>query len=242
MMLLQALVLLSVMFAAAVLILRRLMARHVTTATAHLQELSQDYLRKQEEFKKRLEESQQHYAEQMAKVEEESRRLKDQATKDAESVRRDLLGKAREEAERIIQQANQARETMRQELERTVDERATERACEILQETLPQDLRQTTHAQWTEELIQRGLAKMERPNGQAQTREARVTTAFPLTPAQRKRLLEQLQTAVGSDVTLEEAVDPRLVAGLTVTLGHLVLDGSLFSRLREATRHADNRS
>lgn len=240
--LLQALVLLVVMFLAAVVILRRLMAQHVTTATAHLQGLSQDYLRKHEEFKKRLDEAERHYEEQLAKVQEETRQLKDQAVKDADATRQQLLGKAHEEAERIIQQANHARDTMRQELTRSVDARAVERACEILQDALPQDLRQTTHAQWVEELIHHGLTNVERPAHREQTREARVTSAFPLTPSQRKHLLEQLQTVVGSEVTLEEAVDPRIVAGLTITVGHLVLDGSLFSKLREATRHVEDGS
>ena len=234
---LQGLVLLIVMFVAAVVILRRLMAQHVTTATTHLHALSQDYLRKHEEFKKRLEEAQRQYDEQLGKVQEETRQLKDQALKEAELLRQQLLGKAREEAERIIQQANQARDTMRHELTQAVDERAAERACEILQDALPQDLRHTTHTQWVEELIHHGLAKMERPNGREAAREARVATAFPLTPVQRKHLLEQLQTVIGSGVTVEEAVDPRIVAGLIITVGHLVFEGSLFSKFREATRH-----
>ena len=44
------------------------MRRHLSSATAHLQGMSQDYLRKHEELKKRLEEAERFYQERLAKA------------------------------------------------------------------------------------------------------------------------------------------------------------------------------
>lgn len=230
----------AVVFAGLVMVLRQLMAKHATTATAHLQGLSQDYVRKQEELKKRLEEADRHYQEQLVKAQEEAYRLKAEALKEGEAVKQQAVDQARQEAERIIQQANQARDTLRREMIESMEARAVERACELLQRALPEPLREAAHVRWVEALMDDGLIEVKQLERREDIREARVCSAFALMPAQRTRLLERLRAALGSSVTLQETVDPRLIAGLVVTVGHLVLDGSLASKLLEAARHAQD--
>jgi F-type H+-transporting ATPase subunit delta len=69
-----------------------------------------------------------------------------------------------------------------------------------------------------------------------------VVSAFPLSAAQRQALTRWLSERIGRDITLSEQVDERLVAGLTITLGSLVLDGSLASKVRQAARRAHHAS
>lgn len=240
MLLLQMLILNVMIFFGLIVVLRRLLAKHATTATTHLQGLSQDYLRKQDELKKRLEEAERHYQEQLVKAQEEAQQLKSQALKDAETTRQQALDDAHREAERIVQQAMRTRETLQQELAQSLDTKAVERACELLRTVLPDELREAAHAQWMDRLIKNGLIQVERVDRREDLHEARVVSAFPLTPVQRKQLLERLQEALGTALHLQEAVEPRLIAGLTVTIGHLVLDGSLATKLLEAARHAQD--
>ncbi len=238
MMIVQFGILLVVAFVGLVVGLRHVMGRYAATTTAHLQGLGQDYLRKQEELKKRLEEAERHYQEQLAKTKEEAQLLKTQALQEAELARQQSLEQARQEAERIVQQAVQVRETMQQEAAKGVEARAIERACELVQAVLPEALREAVQSKWIDELLDNGALAKESLTVRETVREANVISAVPLSPAQRTRLLERLQTALQQALTLHESVDPALVAGLTLTLGHLVLDGSLASKLREAARHA----
>lgn len=240
MFMIQLLVLQVVIFIGLVVVLRRLMGRHATTATAHLQGLSQDYLKKHDELKKRLEETERYYQEQVMKAQEEAHQTMAEALKEAEAARQQVLDQAHQEAERIIQQATGTRETLKQELVQSMEGKAVERACELLQEVLPEVLREATHHAWLTELITNGLISVEHLETREAVQEARVVSAIALTDAQRALLLERLRAALGSSVTLQETVDPRLVAGLIITMGHLVLDGSLASKLREATRHAQD--
>lgn len=241
MFMIQLLVLQAVIFIGLVIVLRRLMGRHATTATAHLQGLSQEYVKKHDELKKRLEETERHYQEQVLKAQEEAHQVIAEAMKEAESAKQQVLDQAHQEAERIIQQAARAREALKQELIQSMDAKAIERACELLQAVLPQVLREATHSQWLTELITNGLIAVERLETREPVREATVVSAFPLSEAQRTLLRQRLQKALGASVTLQETVDPTLVAGLVITVGHLVLDGSLASKLREATRQAQER-
>ncbi len=238
----QLLMVLVVAFVALVIALRWLMSQHATTTIAHLQGLSQEYMKKQDEVKKRLDESERQYQEQLAKAQEDVRQLKAQAGKDAEGARQQLLEQAHKEAERIVQQAIQARETMQQEMGALIETRAVEKACELLCSSLPEALRAAAHAQWVDALLANGLIPDEQLRIQGTLQQVKIVSAFPLTAAQRKELAQRLQAATGRALTLEETVDLHLVAGIVITLGHTVLDGSLATQLQKVTRHAQSRS
>jgi F-type H+-transporting ATPase subunit delta len=60
---------------------------------------------------------------------------------------------------------------------------------------------------------------------------AEVTSARPLTDAQRKELAHTLREKVGRDVKLQERVDEGLIGGLVVRVGSRMIDTSIRSKL-----------
>ncbi|WP_062302547.1 F0F1 ATP synthase subunit delta [Demequina subtropica] len=65
---------------------------------------------------------------------------------------------------------------------------------------------------------------------------AHVTAAVELSAAQRTRLVSLLTQAYGREVTINVAVDPEVLGGIRVQVGHEVVDGTVLSRLDEARR------
>ncbi|SEJ22501.1 F0F1 ATP synthase subunit delta [Demequina mangrovi] len=65
---------------------------------------------------------------------------------------------------------------------------------------------------------------------------AHVTAAVELSAAQRTRLAALLTEAYGREVTINVAVDPEVLGGIRVQVGHEVVDGTVLSRLDEARR------
>ena len=61
--------------------------------------------------------------------------------------------------------------------------------------------------------------------------EAEVTSAVPLTDAERARLEERLQNSLGRDLSIEYDVQPAILGGLVVRVGDRYLDGSVAARL-----------
>ena len=221
-------------------LLRVLFLKNLSGATTHLQNLSAEYTRRHEELKQRLEQTEQQYREQMTRAETEADRLILNAKQEAESSKGRLIEEARVESERIIQQALESREALRKELEQALENRAVAHACELIQQILPGELREGMQSHWLDELIRNGLSHLEQVTTQEPIEAATVVSAFPLNADQRRMLQEQLKKKFGHEIPLKDTTDLRLVAGLILTLGSLVFDGSLASKLHQAARHAQH--
>lgn len=65
---------------------------------------------------------------------------------------------------------------------------------------------------------------------------ALVTAVIPLTEAQRERLTAILARGYGKQVRLNVELDPSLIGGMTIRVGDDIIDGSLATRLAEASR------
>ncbi len=234
------LVLEVVVFVVFVMVLRTIFAKKLTEATAHLQGLSAEYSRRQEDVKQRLEESERQYKEHVARAKAEAEQLVGQAKQEADVSKAKLLEDAHHESERIVQQAMQSRDAIRKELEQQMEIRALERACELIQEVLPGQIRQEIQTHWIDELLRNGLSQLERVTTQEEIAEARVVAAFPLNPEQRKLLRERLKEKFKRELPIKEDINPQLIAGLTITLGSLVLDGSLASKVQQAARRTQH--
>lgn len=66
--------------------------------------------------------------------------------------------------------------------------------------------------------------------------EAKVQSAFALTPAQTKALQEQLSKAMGTNVTLNVEVKKELLGGMVVTVGSRMIDDSVSRKLEKLQR------
>ncbi len=66
--------------------------------------------------------------------------------------------------------------------------------------------------------------------------EARVQTAYALSPAQTEQLRKELTQALGSQVALNVEVQKDLLGGMIVTVGSLMIDDSLKRKLERLKR------
>jgi F-type H+-transporting ATPase subunit delta len=61
---------------------------------------------------------------------------------------------------------------------------------------------------------------------------AKVISAAPLSEANKKKMLDDVQQAVGGTVKLEAKVDPSLIGGFVLTIGDRQVDTSIASSLK----------
>jgi vacuolar-type H+-ATPase subunit H len=235
---LPILVIVLVFFIGGVIVLQMLFGRQVTHATAQLQALNAEYTRRQEELKERIKEAERQYDELMAKARTEAEQMVLHAKQEAESTKARTVEEARAESDRIIHMAMTSRDAIRKEIEQDMERRTIDRACEMIRAALPAVFRRQIQSHWLEELLADGRGTLDGLKTDEAVQEARIASAFPLSAEQRRLIQDHLKKLFGRDMTLTEVVDETLVAGLTLTVGSRVLDGTLASKIQHEARRA----
>lgn len=237
-MLIFSLILLQIIiFIALITIFRNIMNKNVVSATKHLESLSQDFSEKEKEVDKRIEYSKQKAQEIILKAQEEAEQIRKENVSAIEQERDKILKQARDQGEGIIQQADKSRELLLSEIDDRITKQSVIKACELIQYALPEQFKKDVHSLWVEELIGAGFNKLENLRIPQDIREIKVVSAFPLTEQQRLILLEKLKPVLGADIKLKEENDSKLVAGLSIAIGGLVLDGSFKNKIQEGAKN-----
>jgi len=227
-----------VVFFALIIMLRKILTKNVVSATRHIDELNQDYMKKEEEANRLLDDARQKSEEMIAKAQQEAAGAKEAALREVEAEKEKLITQARAQSVEIIQQADRSRQLLLSEITDRISKEGVVKAVELIEQVLPEKFRQEAHSHWAEELIDQGFSQLENLRVPSDVRDVVVRTPFTLTDAQRKGVAKKLKDILGREMALKEEIDPKVVAGITITIGSLVLDGSLKNKIQERAKSA----
>jgi F0F1-type ATP synthase membrane subunit b/b' len=225
-----------VVFIILIFVFRRIMTVNVVSASKHLEELSQDYDKKQKEIDDGLGEAKRKAHEIISSAQNDAEKQKEQIIKEAQAERDAIISQARAQSNDLIQQADKSRQLLISEIDERIAKVAIEKACELIKDVLPEKFKEDAHSYWVEELIRDGLDHLEHLNISDEVREIKVMSAFPLNETQRKILLMKFRDIFKREITVKEETDPGVVGGLIVNIGDLVLDGSLKGKIQERAK------
>lgn len=232
------LVVLLVLFAVGILlVIRFYLFRNVTDVTSRLNKLSEDHSRKEEAAKQTLAEAEQKASAMLARAEEDVSDMKIKGGKEIQMEREQVIKAARLQSDHIVQQANKTRDFLLAELDEKVRDAAVTKACELLQQVIPDNLRRGVHTLQVRHMISGGLQGLSAVNFAAGTGDLRITSAYNLAEDERDNLHNELRARVGMSVQISEETDSDLIAGLVITVGGLVIDGSLKYSIQEAAKN-----
>ncbi len=225
-----------IIFVGMIYFFRRIITRNVASATQHIDDLNQEYDRKDKEVSKRLEDAKKEAQALVSRAISEAQLKKEEIIKRIESEREGIIKQARTQSDNIIKQADKSREQLLAELDRRIAKEAINKACELIQDTLPENFKFVIHKQWIEDLLANGFSPLKDLNIQAGIKEVKVSSAFSLSAEQKKEFARKLKALLGREIIVKEDVDPRIVAGAVVTVGSLVLDGGLKNKIEKEAR------
>ncbi|MFH0731476.1 MAG: F0F1 ATP synthase subunit delta [Candidatus Omnitrophota bacterium] len=226
-----------IIFAGLLFFFRRILTRNVASATQHLDELNQDYTKKEEEANKLLQEARLHSEKTIETTRTQAEELKEKIIKDAETEKDKLLKEARGQSDAIIQQADRSRGALLSELDERISKEAINKACLLIESILPEEFKVKVHSQWIEELIEKSFGELKNLQIPDDITEAKVISAFALTQKQKNFIAKKLQDLLNRDISLSEEVDTQLVAGVIVKIGSLVLDGSFKNKIQQQAKN-----
>lgn len=227
-----------IIFAGFILIFRRVMTKNISFAAKHIENLSQDYTKKQDEAVFRLSEAKEKAQEIINKAQEEAEAIKTKAAKETEEERNKIVQEAQRQNREIISQAEKSRQFLVSEIEQRIVKEAAARACELMHDVLPEAFRLDVHSHWIEELLESDFSKLTHLRLPEDKCQIKIVSAFALSDAQRRNLAKKLKQVLGFETDIQEEVDEKLVAGISITAGSLILDGSLKNKIKSGAKSA----
>ena len=225
-----------IVFAGLIYFLRKIMTQNVISATQHIDELNQDYTKKDEDINRRWEEVNQKADELLRKAQSEGEKTKMELIDAGQAEKEQLLKNARVKCEEMVAQADKSCQALLAEVDERIAREAMSKAVGLIHDVLPDKFKQIVHNEWVEGLISGGFSHLNNIAIPDNVSEISVKAAFPLTAAQRQELTQKLSSVLERPVTLKEEVDPKLVAGLIITIASLVFDGTLKNKIMEKAR------
>ncbi len=223
-----------VIFAGMIFLLKNIMSKNVGTATKHLEEMGQEYVKKEKEIETQLEEIKQKSQEILAKAEADGLKQKEQIVKSAQEEKDKAINNAQAKADEIMSQADRAYKALLEQINKKIEEGAREEAVRLLGKALPEELRRDIHNRWVSDLISGNLQQLDRLRVDGVVAQAAVVSAFSLSEEQRRGLSEKIKEKLGRDLEIKEEVNPQIISGLVVNIGSIVFDGSLKSKIQQA--------
>ena len=221
-------------FLAIIFALRKLLYTQSAEEIKRLQELNRESGRRLQELNEKIKESEEKKREKIKEAEEEAKRLREEAEEEARRLKEEILSKAKEERERIIELALRNKERLREEIAEDMRARTGEVFAEVLAQIIPEQMMRAGHKEMSKEFL-RDIERLESAHfSNLQVEKADLVSAYPLEEREAERIVQVLCRKTGYNLSLEKKVDKRILAGLKVRLGSLVIENTLLSRLKKA--------
>lgn len=218
------------------LILALVLTKIVGSASAaelkRLRNLNLENQKKAEHLAKELEKAESDHQRRVQKAETELQELKQHAQEEAERHKTKVLEEARAEGDRIVNQAMKVKERIREEVESEMQEKSIALACRLIKGVLTAENMKWFHDGLVKDILEavRGVD----PETLAQVEEgttAEVRTPYEMDDSQLHALQESLQSTAGKSINVNQVSDKDVIAGITIRMNSLVIDGSLSGRL-----------
>ena len=233
MLIIQLIIIQVMTFAALVFVLRKIMYSASFGETKRLQQLNQENAKKTQELANKIEEAEKQYQEKLAHAEDEVKKLKSRAKEEVEKLKEATLDKAKQESERIVKQALNTKEKVREEIASQMKERSVDQSLKLVQNILSSNHQRLVHEGLIEDVLEE-MGKIEQGKLQTKTDKGELITPYEVEKSKKEKIATILSKKTDKKISLEEKIDKELIAGVTIKLGSLVIDGSLAGKLRAA--------
>lgn len=214
-------------------LLRRLIFSDTNSAINRLTKLDNMNREKEKILARKLEQAQKQIDEQKQGMQEEEQKIKAEARRAANQLHEDIIKKAKEEGDDIIRKAQAAKEQIRTDAMIEAEGKMIEICAEILNKTLADVIQ----AQMNEKLVEEFIAELEKADLSkinSDVKEIEIISSKPVPVSDQEKIKKILEGKLGRQIRLYANEDPRLLGGVLMKIGTMVVDGSLAERVNEA--------
>ncbi len=230
-MLIQLLAIQVVTFIGIIFLMRFLFSRHLKTALERLNTLHEENLAKEEELNEELKRAKEESQAQIERGKVEAELIVEEAKKDALRARSAIEEEAKAQAEKIVAGGKIESEKLKEKCSKDIQAQSVELASKMISELLIEADKIALQYQFTNEIIEE-ISRLPKEQFHIKSKDIKVTSSFPLLDRQREELKKVLTEKLGGAPEIKEQIDSKLIGGLIVEIGGMVIDGTLKNKLQ----------
>lgn len=223
-----------IIFGVVLFMLKNLIFQDTNSAINRLTKLDDMNRAKEKQLVEKIEEAERLLKEKTEKLESEEKRMKMEAERSANQLHDDIVAKAKAEGEEIIKKAIAAREKYKSEAAIEAEGKIIDFCKEMLGGILTTSLHEQMHGQMIQDFVTE-LETVDMNIVTPSVRKADVIVAKKLEDATVAKIAEVLTRRLGRALDVKVTEDPKIIGGIVMKFGTLVIDDSLAERLKEAS-------
>jgi F0F1-type ATP synthase membrane subunit b/b' len=236
MLILQIIILMAFIFGGLLFVLHHILTKNISSATTHLDQMNADFLHREEEIKNRQAEAQKLFDDMVSKAKDEADKIRAEANHQIQQEKDKVLEDARGQSEQIIEKAEKTKELLIQELRQEIETKMVTRVHDFLKLVFPKNVQEEVHKLWVADLLSGSLNQLRDMRIPADVDTVKVTSAFPLTASDKSALGKKFKELMKREMHLKEEVDASLMGGWLITMGSLVLDGTVVNKIEQVVK------
>jgi F-type H+-transporting ATPase subunit b len=237
MLLFQFLILQIIVFGAVLFLLKKILSGDTESAVTRLNRVYQELLKKQEELTQKIQAAEKEYAQKKEESIQIKNKMMSEVVEESRQKKDEMMKAAKAEADELIEKARAATEKNYHEIEKEVGAKTIDYAADIIHLVFTQGMIDALHREMVNEFIAGG-EKFDLTTVGSQLDQLIIRTALPLTEDEKNKISTLVLTKLKRPLKIEETVDKVLIAGMLLQFGTLILDGSIFNALKEASWQA----
>lgn len=227
-----AVVILNVfIFAGLIFVMRRIMGGHAERAVQRLQKLNEENLRRELELKRKLDEAEKTYKQRVSDAEKTAEKIRETAQKEAMEMKERITSRANDERNEIIADGRDEIKEIKAQALKETEISALDKMGDAFRLTLSQELNKSLHDYFLNKIL--GELASIKLSPDLLGKEVHVTSPYPLDAEQKRKLQQELETKIKRKTDFKEEIDPKYMAGLYIRIGDVVIDGTLYNKIRQ---------
>ncbi len=221
-----------IIFGVVMFFLKNLIFADTNSAINRLTKMDDMNRAKEKQLVEKIEETERLLKEKMEQLSSEEKRLKMEAERAANQLHDDIVQKAKAEGEEIIKKAIAAREKYKNEAIIAAEARVIDFSCEIVSAILTKSMEKAL----SDLLIDGFIKELEGVDMSIVTpavKKVDIIVATKLEEAAATRISEVIASRLGRALEVKVTEDPKVIGGVLMKFGTLVIDDTLAERIRE---------
>ncbi|MDD5464731.1 MAG: F0F1 ATP synthase subunit delta [Candidatus Omnitrophica bacterium] len=235
-MLIHLLILQFVTFIGIIFLLRFLFARQLKSALERLNILHEENLAKEEELKEELRRAKEESQMQIQQGKDEADLIIEEAGKEAQRIRMNMEAQAKQQADKIVSDGHLEVEKLKVSVIKDIQAQSVELASRMIAQLLTETDKIALQYEFANGVIEE-ISRLPKEQFNVQGNQVKVVSSFLLLDRQKEALKRVLAQKTGKEIEINEKIDPKLIGGLTVELGGMVIDGTLKNKLQRIIPH-----